>query len=79
MKNTIGLFLVAMVYAQISDGEIKNVVKIDDITLLSRFSVGFQCMKRIDNIKVNGSTPGIGWNADCDGNYSDDPERGRDE
>lgn len=50
-----------MIYAQIKDGKIKNTITLDDSSLESIFSEGFDSLVRID---ILSPVPGIGWNYD---------------
>lgn len=50
-----------MVYAQISNGIVKNTIVLDDLSLLPLFSQGFERCIRVDNLDV---VPSIGWSYD---------------
>lgn len=51
-----------MVYAQIKDGIVQNVIALNDEDLLSTFAVGFDYCIIIDQEQK--PTPAIGWSYD---------------
>lgn len=50
-----------MIYAQIKDGKVKNTIVLEDNTLVSVFTDGFDSCVRVDNLSP---VPGIAWNYD---------------
>ncbi len=50
-----------MTYAQVKNGVCVNIIDLEDNSLLSIFSVGFDYCIRVDNISPQ---PGIGWGYD---------------
>lgn len=51
-----------MTYAQIAGGVVVNIIVLDDSSLLSDFSAGFDACVEVDNITdTNGDPIGIGW------------------
>lgn len=50
-----------MVYAQIKDSIVRNVIVLDDVTLAPLFDDSFDAIVRIDNLFPS---PGIGWSYD---------------
>jgi hypothetical protein len=50
-----------MVFAQINNDYVKNVIVLDDESMASDFSAGFQAFVRIDLLDP---MPGINWNWD---------------
>lgn len=50
-----------MIFAQIKDSLIKNIIVIEDPTIENHFLDGFDLLIRIDNLSP---VPGIGWEYD---------------
>lgn len=47
-----------MVFAQIKDGIVKNIIVLDDLSLEDLFSEGFDFFIRIDEMEIQ---PGVHW------------------
>jgi hypothetical protein len=51
-----------MIYAQILNNTVQNVIVLSDASLANTFAEGFDACVRIDNITdVDGNSIGIGW------------------
>lgn len=59
-----------MIYAQILNGKIVNVIVLNDDDLVSTFSEGFDFLIEIEQ---NPGDPGIGWRYDQDTGFSSPP------